>query len=613
MSLKNLSGYLIAGLFVLPLSTLAQDNSSEIKQVDAIVIGQKSAAVTSETENKVEVRKTDLTPVEVVDARDGSKFRIIPIDEETIAQRFAELENLMPMPYNEHVKKYLDYFMYKRPGFVKEMLEKKEFYFPVFEKYLAKHNIPDEMKYLSLLESGLNPNAVSRAKAVGLWQFMPLTGKEYGLKITDYMDERRHIEKATDASFRYLKHLYRQFEDWELALAAYNTGPGRIRRAIRQSGKSDYWSLHNHIHPDTRAYVPQWEALNYLMNYSADHGIFADNTKVLRPLETENLLLDGPIDLEALVGLSYMDMETFKFLNPHLLTTKLPNHARNIELRMPVEHYAYFEENRDCILDSASIFTGSDEVFLAQSETSNTEYKEVKKYHTVRSGDYLGKIAEAHKVSVSDLKRWNNLKSNTVMKGQRLAIYKKEAVKVPQDRVNVQPEVVKQTDAVLAKNESGQLSNVKIVTASQERIMEGGNTADQSKSQAVIASAANTKIVKNVTKQVKRYHTVRNGDNLTLIAREYNTTVSDLKHWNDLGSSTIKKGQKLMYYTTVTEKVYETTPGNSPAKDELKLYTVQKGDTLWNISQRFGYSVEQLKQINGLTDSEVRIGQKLKI
>ena len=604
MSLKKLIGLSLTTALVLPFSSFSQEKSTETKQVNSIVIGQKKNSTDAQkavTSAAPEVKPVYPGSVKVVDTRDTVTFYIIPADDDVIAQRFKTLENIMPMPYNDHVKKYVDYFLYKRPNFVKQMLERKEFYFPVFEKYLVKHNIPDEMKYLSLLESGLNPNAISHAKAVGLWQFMSYTGKEYGLRITDYMDERRHIEKATDASFRYLTNLYKQFDDWELALAAYNTGPGRIRRAIRKSGKSDYWALHNYIHPDTRAYVPQWEALNYLMNYSAEHGIFPDNTKVIYPMETENLLVDGPLNLESFARLSYMELETLKLLNPHLTSDELPNYAKNVEIRVPVDNYAYFEDNRKCILDSACILLSPSDVIVAQEDAKGSyhiEYRDVKKYYTVRSGDYLGRIADNHNVYISDIKRWNNLRSSTIMKGQRLVIHKKEAVKI-YDELNTEPKTAAQPAAVLAKNSDENRSNVKV-----------NQTTASSNQEAKVVAAAQTRTAKTVTKQVKRYHTVRNGDNLTHIARAYHTTISEMMRWNNLKSSKIMKGQRLMYYTTVTEKVFED---ETPAKQNYKQYVVQKGDTLWNISQRFGYSVDELKKMNGLTDSDVKVGQKLKI
>ncbi len=599
----------IKRLYVLPLCLfsfkgISQEVSSEsekIKEVNTLVIGAKpkTEAAVKDTASKVKQAPFPGS-IEVEDTRDHVVFNIIPASDEVIAERIKGLENIMPMPYNEHVKKYIDYFLYKRPNFVKQMLERKEFYFPVFEKYLVKHNIPDEMKYLALLESGLNPNAVSRANAVGMWQFMSYTGKEYGLKINEYVDERRHVEKSTDASFRYLTRLYNQFDDWELALASYNTGPGRIRRAIRKSGKTDYWSLHAYIHPDTRAYVPQWEALHYLMNYSAEHGIFPDYKEALYPMETENLVMDGPLNLKSFAELNYLDFATLKLLNPHIITDELPTYARDVEVKLPRVNYVYFENNKKCVLDSAMILkSGAQETYVAQSDSKgdyHIEYKDSKHYHRVVSGDYLGKIAEKYDVRISDLKRWNNLRSNTVMKGQRLVYYKREAHKV-YDAINDSKEKTQVASAKTSETKSNEnaasLSNVKVVA----------------KNNTTVPAEKPFHYEKQT---VKRYHFIQRGENLTMIARKYDTTVKELMELNNIQSQNkIMRGQRLAYYTTISEKVYDQS--SSDANKNLIVHVVQPGDTLWNLSQRYGFSISEIKKLNGLDDNTLKVGQKIKV
>ncbi|WP_304232195.1 LysM peptidoglycan-binding domain-containing protein [Jiulongibacter sediminis] len=603
----------------------AQNSDNNIKEVEALVIGknpqrvvtvQKADSLADDSQKTAVSKVVKKQPIqkdsavifpgsiEVTDIRDNVKFHIIPASDEVIEQRIRGLENQMPMPYNEHVKKYVDYFLYKRPNFVKQMLERKEFYFPVFEKYLAKHNIPDEMKYLALLESGLNPNAVSRAKAVGMWQFMSYTGKEYGLKINDYMDERRHVEKSTDASFRYLTKLYSWFDDWELALASYNTGPGRIRRAIRKSGKTDYWALHNYIHPDTRAYVPQWEALNYLMNYSAEHGIYPDYAKTLYPMETENLLLDGPLNLVTFAQLNYLDFETLQLLNPHLLKHELPGYAKNVEIKVPTVNYVYFENNRECVLDSACVLsTPSTDVIALEDEKGHYhfEYKDIKHYHSVRSGDYLGKIAERYGVGLSDLKRWNGLRSNTIMKGQRLAYYKRESIKV----YDAYHETKKET--VVAKAEP---KNTKPATETRSNVK---ITGEKNTALASTSSAPAERPFHYEKKTVVRYHSIRNGENLTTIARKYGTSVKDLMKLNNIASANkIMRGQRLKYETTDSEKVYDKVASEEDGNTFI-VYTVQSGDTLWNISQRHGLTISEIKKINGMTSNSIHVGQKIKL
>lgn len=600
--MSKINSTTLAVVITLLTATTGFSQSDSIKNaivpVKQIVIGNKpdKEIKVSEPDALVETKAVFPGSITVVDKRDSAVFQIIPADEDVIASRVEGLENIMPMPYNEHVKKYIDYFLYKRPSFVKEMLEKKEFYFPVFERHLAQQGIPDEMKYLALLESGLEPTIMSHAKAVGLWQFMSPTAREYGLKINNYMDERMHIEKSTEASFRYLTWLHNYFHDWELALASYNTGPGNLRRAIRRSGKTDYWALHNYIHRDTRAYVPQWAALNYLMNYSAEHGIFPDPEKMMYPVATENLLLNGPLNLEKFAELNYLDLKTIKTLNPHITNNDIPSYAKNLEIKIPQTTYAYFEDNKNCILDLASVLSDPADDIASLTDSKGTyhiERKNVKKYYRVRSGDYLGKIASRNGVRVSDLKRWNNLRSNTIRKGQRLVFYKKQSTRVYDVIEPVKTETKEENKPVLAKATTApkeERTNVKVVSEETTKAAPTYTT---------------------VKKSVKRYHFVKRGDNLTHIARAHGTSISKLKDWNNLRSNDIQKGQRLVYYTTITEKVYD----NVKVADDgtILVHTVQAGDTLWAISKKYGYSIEQIKKLNGMSGNTVKVGQKIKV
>ena len=594
-----------------------QTPDKSVKQVDELVIGKKvkiTDSIESELPAVADVSLKAIFPgsITVMDKRDSIEFQIIPESDSVIAARIKHLENIMPMPYNAHVKKYVDYFLYKRPNFVKQMLERKELYFPVFEKYLVKYNIPDEMKYLALLESGLNPKAVSRAKAIGMWQFMTPTGKEFGLKINNYVDERMDVEKSTDASFRYMNWLYDYLKgDWELVLAAYNSGPGRVRRAIRRSGgETDYWKLHNYIPRDTRSYVPQWAALNYLMNYSAEHGIFPDYNVTYYPEPTESLILNGPLNLASFAELNYLDLEKFKRLNPKFTKDDIPSYARNLEIIIPLDTYAYYEENKSCILDLASVLSvpGSDVTVLSDANGYyHYEKKSVKKYYRVRSGDYLGKIASRNGVGVSSLKKWNRLRSNTIQKGQRLVYYKKQNIKVYDGPLEIK--AVSEETTLAATNPDEQRSNVKVVnetTTAQPTV--ASNAPDIIN---VVSDTRSTGTYKNVSKTVKRYHFIKNGENLTTIARKRGVSGSKLREWNNLRSSKIMKGQRLAFYTTITERVYDKV--ESDDRGGVLVHTVQKGDTLWAISKKYGYSIAELKRLNGITSNTVKVGQKIKV
>ena len=369
-------------------------------------------------------------------------------DVNRVREGFQNLQRSIPLQYNSIVHSFVDYFIYKKPSFTKKMLEKKNFYFPIFEKYLAKYNMPDELKYLSMLESGLNPKAISHAKAVGLWQFMKPTGKDFGLRVDEYVDERMDIEKSTEAACKYFRQLYNIFGDWELVLASYNTGPGNLRRAIRRAGNiTNYWQLHPYLHKDTRAYVPQFTAIMYMMHHAGEYGIFPE--EIMEPVTVEKVVIDGYLDLETFSNVSGISIDDIQKHNPSILKGVLPAHSRGFELKIPTESYAYFEANRQMILDSAqrqngvpvmlasnkdviengvviigggSVRASNDEKIVEETEKPEKVEDEIKKIrkvkkktYTVKRGDVLNRIAEKYDVDMYDLKVWNHLKSSKIM------------------------------------------------------------------------------------------------------------------------------------------------------------------------------------------------------
>ncbi|MDP5139829.1 MAG: LysM peptidoglycan-binding domain-containing protein, partial [Spirosomaceae bacterium] len=331
---------------------------------------------------------------------------------------------------------------------------------------------------------------------------MTPTGREQGLLINDYVDERMHIEKSTDAACRYLRTLHGMFNDWELALAAYNSGPGTIRRALRRSGRTDYWEIHSFIPSDTRTYVPQWTAIAYMMNYSADHNIFAEN--ILYPIASRPIKINGYLDLQKFAQLTFVDYSEIQLLNPHIKLDKLPPHTRNLEINMPLNGYDYFTSNHANILAEAS------------------------------SQSYIGNSNEA-------------LAETTLSQAEPIA-------SVTNSRSNVR-------------------------AAQPVNVIEDLPTR----------SSGSTKAV---TKTATKYHKVRSGENLSMIADKYNVYIADVKRWNNLRSSKILAGQRLKIY--VKETQYVNNEGNavvakntgSKVSSPTKYHTVRNGDTLWSISQR---------------------------
>jgi len=424
------------------------------------------------------------------------------LTDELIADRLKCLEKNIKLTYNKKIRGFIDYFTVRNRNYVVVMERRKRLYFDIFEEALRRHNLPQELKYLAIVESGLNPKAISRAGAAGLWQFMPSTGKIYKLKQDQFIDERLDPYKSTEAACKYLKDLYNIFNDWELALASYNCGPGNVRKAIRKSGYKDtFWGIYNFLPQETRGYVPQFVALTYAMNHMEDHNIFADSLEY--PMRFDTIQINQFVNLDMLCEQLDICKEDFNKLNPALKRNYLPDNYP-VSIRIPSDKSEYFALNKLAILDESSKRTGDEldeeliqvpvQLASAGSEkkpqaSATTQKKKV--YYTVKKGDVLSKIAEKYDVSLSDLRKWNNIKGSTIKAGQKLTIYKSGLVV---DR----PTLANQTE-----------SN------------------------------------KNYVAQKKVYY-VQPGDTLWTISRTNNIPIEKLKKLNNLKSNDIKVGQKLI-------------------------------------------------------------------
>lgn len=340
---------------------------------------------------------------------------------ELIADRLSCIEQTIQLPYNDKVHAFINYFVIKNRDYTRSMIRRKDNYFPLFEKHLAVHNLPDELKYLSIIESALNPRAISSARAVGLWQFMAATGRHYGLRNDYYFDERMDPEASTEAASKLLLSLHKMFGDWHLALAAYNSGPGTVRKAIRRSGyKKDFWEIYQYLPRETRAYVPQFIAIIYSLKYAEDHNIFESAREIEMPNDT--LLISGFLNLELLANLTESCLDDFHKLNPSVLRNAIPEDGKSYTIRIPYFSKQILDQNRGVILDSASKFEKEKIEGLAKNNVGNTYGRELI-YYRVKSGDVLGVIAQRHKVRLDDIKKWNNLNSSMIYAGQRLSIW----------------------------------------------------------------------------------------------------------------------------------------------------------------------------------------------
>ena len=359
-------------------------------------------------------------------------FEYIPAEEtpELVVDRLGCLQQTIPLTYNSTVHGFINYFTIRNREYTRLMLRRKNLFFPLFEKYLAKYNLPEELKYLSVIESGLNPRAVSRANAVGLWQFMSFTGRYFDLYSNWYFDDRMDPEKSTEAACRYLSQLYSMFHNWELTLAAYNSGPGTVKRAIRRSGyKKTFWELYNYLPRETRSYVPQFISIIYSMNYAEEHNMVEPALEEMIPHDT--LHVRKFLHLDTFAKLTGTCTEELLQLNPSVRHNAIPESTKSFVLKLPIAAKAELEKYRITILDSASKAGRKEVEILAKNAIGNIAGRDLVVYF-VKNGDVLGTIAQRYHVRVDDLRKWNNLRGNIIRTGQRINIWALPSKRVSQ-------------------------------------------------------------------------------------------------------------------------------------------------------------------------------------
>ncbi|MDD3740200.1 MAG: transglycosylase SLT domain-containing protein [Bacteroidales bacterium] len=337
-------------------------------------------------------------------------------------KRINDLNETTPMDldYNEYVLKYIDAYGVRNRDKLQIVMTKSAYYFPIFEEYLDKYNLPLELKYLAAVESALDPTAVSPSGAVGLWQFMKPTADLFNLNITSYIDERRDVYKSTDAACRYLKCLYEMFEDWQLALVAYNGGPGTVKKAIaRSGGKTDYWDLRPYFTTQMQNYVPAFIAMYYLMEYHAEHNIFPVQT-FIEANKTDTLLVRGYLHLSNIAEVTGTDANLLKKLNPIYSYGYIPMDGDDHILVLPTEVTHIFLDNSDKLETRRDTVTDSLVVppFMVRPERPNIIH------HQVVSGDNFFRLAAKYNCSIPEIYKWNGLAEGYVLKiGDSLKIF----------------------------------------------------------------------------------------------------------------------------------------------------------------------------------------------
>jgi membrane-bound lytic murein transglycosylase D len=434
--------------------------------------------------------------------------------------RIGRINSVITLPYNNIIRNHIQVYTDKKLDRFRVMLGLQEYYFPMIEDIFGAYGLPVELKYMAVIESALNPNAVSRVGATGLWQFMYSTGRMCGLTINSVVDERRDPVKATHAAAKYLKDLYGIYNDWILVIAAYNCGPGNVNKAIRRSGnRKDYWEIYYRLPRETRGYIPQYVAAAYAMNYYREHNITP--LQIDLPLAVDTVTVSKDIHLEQIAAVLDLPLEELKALNPQYRTGLVPGKTRPCSITLPVDRLGEF-------IDMTDTITGyrKDQYLTRVNQTSTPTQSaytapdvkgRTKLTYVVRDGDNLGFISEWYNVGLSELRYWNNIYRNTIRVGQKLSIY-------------VDP------------SRAEYYSKVNSMSFAEKQKMAGNGTV------SVSTTSVPTKLPVTASLETDyEFYTVRNGDTVWDIAKMFDgVSATDILRLNNISdASKIQVGQKL--------------------------------------------------------------------
>lgn len=351
------------------------------------------------------------------------EFDALP--DSVIANRLAALHTVIPMTFNSEVRSYIRFYLKYMSRRLDVMLSLSQYYHPLFEDALSRYEVPEELKYLTIVESAMNPMATSRAGAAGLWQFMYSTGKNYGLEVNSLVDERRDTYKSTYAAAHFISDLHKVFDDWTLAIAAYNCGPGNINKAIaRSGGKRDFWEIYYFLPRETRGYIPAFIAVTYVMNYYRQHGLRPVDIEV--PVHTDTLMLERDVLMTYVQEYTGVEADELHTLNPQYRADFIPASSGRYSLCLPVAKMELFIANQDSIFartqDSLSRRPMSIEPVKQKGSKASAAKGGSGRYHTVKKGETLSSIARKYGLTVQKLKKLNGLKRDQINIGQRLKV-----------------------------------------------------------------------------------------------------------------------------------------------------------------------------------------------
>ena len=525
----------------------------------------------------------------------------ITVDEELptelLKQRLQVMNEKSPfeIEYNQGLENIIKSFLKNRKKSFSRLMALSEYYFPIFEDAFAKQNVPLEIKYLAVVESALNPKAVSKMGATGIWQFMYGTGKQYDLKIDSYIDERSDPLKSTAACSEYMTKMFKIFGDWELVLASYNSGPGNVTKAIRRSGgKTKYWDIRNHLPKETQGYVPAFLATMYLFEFHKEHGINPERA-VVKNFETDTVQIKNQMSFKQIADLLDMPQSQIQLLNPSYKLGIVPFYQNEPHfLRLPKDKISTFVSNEDKIYDYVayqSQHKGLPKQLTlkvtpkGKAKLDNAVATTETQYYKVRKGDNLGSIADKYDVSILELKKWNNIKGNAIALGKTLKIKSNNDSIAKTPKELKAPEIDKKQieEAIASNDDKSNTVNLEYVVAA--------------------------------------------GDNLGSIAKKFNTTIANLKDLNNMTSNNISLGKTLLIskiVTTVDENnstsavvvnsVDSFKKKTASARNIDEDYYVKKGDSLYSISKKYpGVTISDIKKWNNIKDGDIKPGMKLKI
>ncbi len=557
-------------------NAIVEDYQKYIDGLDALPEGVSISAFEEWSGNQIpEFNPDDLTSEE--DSVNSSVSNVIVVGD-------------FPLEVNKYVEQYIEYFTGRGRKTMASWLERSGKYFPMMARVFEEENVPQQLIFLSMPESGLNTKARSWARAVGLWQFVKATGKIYDLKSDFYVDERRDPEKATRAAARYLRDMYVSLDDWYAALAGYNCGEGRVRRSMRKAGSENYWKYRRFLPRETRNYVPQYIAVTLIGSNPEHYGF--NNIRYQRAIETESYRVNEPIDLNVLAKCAGIELSLMKELNPELTQHHTPPHYDGgYPVKVPAITYDYFVKNLKLVPDEAKL-----------------QYV----IHTVRSGETLSGIAYKYKVKQSQMARVNNI-------SVRAKIHPNQKLKIPISNF-------KSTDFIINTDEIPAVDELTYYEENAPYQLKISENSDVDKYKKLYQQSLHdsVEVLIPTDKELVNY-TVKRGDNLVNIADIFNIRVSELRNWNNVPyTSSIYVGQKLNIYVKKDKKKYYASMDKLDRSQKLSViygnsgeewikHKVRNGQTLSHIALKYHVSVRSLKKWNNLRTSRIRAGKSLHI